>query len=272
MVVAACLLLVSWGVYAQTASGGRRQVTSRTRTVSEEEARREQHPQEVEIQEFTLADGELQMDTTAVQSVGRKKDGTRIYADTAIYQGMNLKLDLGTTLIELGTSRGQVQSYEIAMNWRLKQRYFPTLELGYARASAETASADHWGQGGFARVGLDFNGLKKHPENPNVLLVGLRLGTAVQQYDMTNVSMNSPYWGDTRRDYMGLIGADCWGEVVAGCQVQVWEGLQMGWYIRLKVLFTRNAKEDSVLPMYIPGFGYRDDTNWGINYYIGYWF
>lgn len=204
--------------------------------------------------------------------IPRHKDGTRIYADSAIYQGMSLKADLGNTILELATSKAKVQSYEIAINWRIIQRLYPALELGYAMANAEAEGGKYNGQGGFARVGLDINGLKKHPENRNALLVGLRLGTAMQGYDLTNISLNTGYWGDTRADYSGLFHADCWGEVVAGCQVQVWEGFQMGWYLRFKVLFTRKAKDEGVLPYYIPGFGYRDDTNWGINYYIGWAF
>ncbi len=208
----------------------------------------------------------------ADNAIERKKDGTRIYGDSALYQGMSLKVDIGNTLLELGLSKTKIQSYEMAMNWRIKQRFFPTLELGYARGEGATDGADYTGQGGFARMGLDFNGLKKHPESPNALLVGVRIGTAVQQYDLTGVTLNSTYWGEQKADYLKQIGADCWGEVVAGCQVQVWEGLQMGWYVRFKVLFTRTAKDNHILPYYLPGYGYRQDTNWGVNYYIGYWF
>lgn len=205
-------------------------------------------------------------------SVMRHRDGTRIYADTAVYQGMSLKLDIANMIIEPATSKGKVQNYELAMNWRLKQRFFPTLELGYVLAEASAEGGQHSGYGGFGRVGLDVNGLKKHPENPNALLVGLRVGTALQRYSLTDVTLNASYWGDVLVDYPNKFRADCWGEVVAGCQVQVWEGFQMGWFLRFKILFTRKAKEGNVMPYYIPGFGYRDDTNWSINYYIGYAF
>lgn len=57
--------------------------------------------------------------------IPRHKDGTRIYADSAIYQGMSLKADLGNTILELATSKAKVQSYEIAMNWRIIQRLYP---------------------------------------------------------------------------------------------------------------------------------------------------
>ena len=203
----------------------------------------------------------------------RLKDGTRIYSDSVIYQGMNLKLDLATTILEAALSKGDILSFEIAWNVRLKQRYYPTLEGGYVRAKTSADGGAQNGEGGFFRVGLDINGLKKHPERLNAAMVGIRVGTALQSYDLTGVALNEKYWShDARKDFLNQFHADCWGEVVAGCQVQVWEGFQMGWYVRFKILFTRTAKENEVMPYYIPGFGYRDETNWGVNYYIGYKF
>lgn len=203
----------------------------------------------------------------------RLKDGTRIYSDSVIYQGMNIKLDLATTILEAALSKGEILSFEAAWNIRLKQRYYPTLEGGYVRANANAEGAQQTGEGGFFRVGLDINGLKKHPERLNAAMVGIRIGTGLQKYDLIGVTMNDNYWGKGKRvDFIDQFHADCWGEVVGGCQVQVWEGLQMGWYVRFKILFTRTAKEGKVMPYYIPGFGYRDETNWGVNYYIGYKF
>ena len=203
----------------------------------------------------------------------RLKDGTRIYSDSVIYQGMNIKLDLATTILEAAMSKGDVLSFEVAWNIRLKQRFYPTLEGGYVKANTYADGGTHKGQGGFFRVGLDINGLKKHPERLNAAMVGIRIGTSMQNYDLLNVEMNDFYWGPEKRlDFINQFRADCWGEVVGGCQVQVWEGFQMGWYVRLKILFTRTAKEGEVMPYYIPGFGYRDETNWGVNYYIGYKF
>ncbi|MGN1240650.1 MAG: DUF6048 family protein [Paludibacteraceae bacterium] len=204
-----------------------------------------------------------QKDTTVQQTTAPK--------DT-IYNGMSLKVDLFNSILEPARSKGSIQNYEIAMNWRLKQRFFPTLELGYAQAETAADGGKHKGLGGFARVGLDLNVSKKHVRSENVMLVGLRVGTALQRYDLTEVPLNNNYWGTQTMDFRQQFGADCWGEVVAGCQVQVWKGLQMGWYLRFKILFTRKAKDSGVLPYYLPGFGYRDDTNWGISYYIGGFF
>ena len=162
----------------------------------------------------------------------------------AIYQGTQVKLDIASPALIAGISKGQIQHYEIGVNVRLKDRFYPTLEAGYATP------------GGFIRVGTDINPLKKHPESPHALLVGVRIGTSVQKKGYT----------------------DCWGEVVAGCQVEIAKVQQtafyMGWMGRLKILFTRDtiSKNGITLPTYIPGFGNRDNTGWGINYYLGWRF
>jgi len=192
--------------------------------------------------------------------------------DSAIYQGLNLKLDIFTPILEAARSRGQVQDYELALNVRLRQRYYPTLELGYAMAKDSAESGRYQGQGGFFRAGLDINGLKKHVESPHALLVGIRVGTAYQQYTLTDVDRNNPYWTPEPRNYPRTGRWDVWGEVVAGCQVGIASGLTMGWYLRYKLMFTRKPGMGEGLPSYVPGFGYRNDSNWGINYYIGWFF
>ena len=195
----------------------------------------------------------------------------REYADTAVYQGISVKLDLGTPILEIARSAGKMQSYEAAVNVRLAKRFYPTLEAGYAIAEREVSDAFHKGQGAFGRLGMDLAVVKKGvPENN--MLVGLRLGGAYQDYDLTNVRLYSDYWGEQRLDFYDQKRFDCWGEFVAGCQVQVYKGFQMGWYLRMKLLFTRKAQEAGVLPYYVPGFGLRKDFQWGINYYLAYKF
>ncbi len=195
----------------------------------------------------------------------------REYADTAIWQGMNLKIDIATPVLELARSKAQLMSYDIALNVRLKNRFYPTLELGYGQGITSAAGGKFRGLGGYGRVGLDLSVLKKARKN-NMLLVGVRLGTAVQGCDITDVRVWDTYWQKyTKRNYEHMVRADVWGEVVAGVQVQVYKSFHMGWYVRLKLLFTR--KDDGTLnAWYIPGFGYRQDTNFGLNYYLGWKF
>jgi hypothetical protein len=72
---------------------------------------------------------------------------------------------------------------------------------------------------------------------------------------------------------------DCWGEIIAGCQVEIAKvqktAFYMGWMGRFKVLFTRDKEgltADQMKPIYIPGFGNRDNIGWGLNYYLGWRF
>jgi hypothetical protein len=195
--------------------------------------------------------------------------GVRAHNTDSIYGGMIIKLDLGATALTLGTSKAKMQHYELAMNWRVIQRLYPTFELGYAGGTKAHGDTLHYrGHGGFARVGLDINPLKKHPESPHALLIGVRIGTAVQKIAQSNDHVAVPT--------VRAVNADCWGEIVAGCQVQVYKGLYMGWMGRFKCLFTRRDQSDRVealkVPIYIPGFGARDNIGWGLDYHIGYKF
>jgi hypothetical protein len=174
-------------------------------------------------------------------------------------------------ILEVARSAGKIQSYEAAINVRLAKRFYPTLEAGFALAERGADGGMHKGQGGFGRVGLDLAVIKKGvPENN--LLIGLRFGGAYQKYDLTNVKIYSNYWGEQRLNFYNQHRFDCWGEFVAGCQVQVYKSFQMGWYVRMKLLITRNAKEGEVMPYYVPGLGFRKDFNWGLNYYLAYKF
>lgn len=210
---------------------------------------------------------------SVMHSDGLYVDNMKIYSDSAIFQGINLKLDIFNTIFYLAKSKADFQTFEIAINTRLKNRFYPTLELGYAQGELGSNAAIWSGQGGWTTVGLDINGLRKHRESQNALLVGVRVGTAVQQYDLTNVPIDDSYWQTTpSTTFYKQFHNDWWGEVVAGCQVHVYSGLMMGWYLRLKMLFTRKTTTDAPIPYFIPGFGYRDYTQWGINYYIGWKF
>lgn len=195
----------------------------------------------------------------------------REYGDSAIYQGINIKLDLGNTVYELARSKAKIQSYEVAVNVMLKRRFLPTLELGFATAQTSAAGGKHIGTGGFGRVGLDISTLKK-AGTESLLLVGVRLGTAVQGYELQDVRIWDTYWQtNTLKSYPTSVKADVWGEVVAGLQVKIYKGFHMGWFFRFKAMFTRQTN-DKPVPYYIPGYGYRQDTNFGFNYYIGYKF
>ena len=184
-------------------------------------------------------------------------DSTKVKKEP-IYNATQIKLDIASPVVIAGIHQWQMQHYEIAANVQLARRFFPTLELGYSGGKTHRGdSIQYNAHGGFFRVGCDINPLKKHKDSPHALLVGLRLGTAVQTKGYT----------------------DCWGEIIAGCQVEIAKvqktAFYMGWMGRFKVLFTRDKEgltADQMKPIYIPGFGNRDNIGWGLNYYLGWRF
>ena len=91
-------------------------------------------------------------------------------AKPSIYNGTQIKLDIASPIVIAGVNNWHMQHYEIAANVRLAQRYYPTVELGYAGGSTTKGdSITYRGNGGFIRVGADINPLKKHPESPHAL-------------------------------------------------------------------------------------------------------
>ena len=188
-------------------------------------------------------------------------------ANDSIYNGTQIKLDILSPIIVPAITDWKIQNYEIVTNVRLARRFYPTLELGYTGGKmAQGDSISYSGQGGFFRVGADINPLKKHPESPHALLIGLRLGTAVQGFS-NGAGLRSG------------TAADCWGEIVAGCQVEIATvgktAFYMGWMGRIKFLFTREKEgipSTDMTAIYIPGYGKRDNIGWGANYYLGWRF
>ena len=207
-------------------------------------------------------------DSTVVRQSPKEpaaKMRTARYADTAVFQGVTVKLDILNPVLELARSNWNTFDVEAAVNVRLKNRFFPTFEFGYAGQFLQEKKAStpvYNGQGEFVRLGLDINPLRKHPEQRSVLLIGVRAGSGWQKLESSVSAAN----------LQGKWIADAWGEVIAGVQVDIVKGFNMGWAVRMKFLFTERAHGDATIPYYIPGYGYRDTMKWGFNYYLGYSF
>lgn len=191
----------------------------------------------------------------------------------SIYQGIVIKFDLGQAIYIPIRYKGAVQTYDFAANVRLFHKFFPTFEAGYAQARINGSSDNSFsGYGGFMRLGIDYSVLRKY-KGGNHLFVGFRVGTSLQNYKYDNISRSGRYWGTESVNYPFRFGADAWGEIVAGVQVNIYKGFNMGWYLRYKILFTRGKTLDGVVrPAYIMGYGQRQETTFGWNYYIGWAF
>lgn len=193
----------------------------------------------------------------------------REYADSALYQGLNVKLDVGQSVYTLAQSHAKRQQYEVAVNANLRNKYYPTTELGYGFSNDIAEGGTFSGQGAFMRIGIDINPLRKGHSRDYALLTGLRIGLAVQQFSISGVNLHDDYWlpGGIVRDYPPAFRADAWGEAVAGLQIKVAGPVTMGWFARIHFLFTGRVGDHQ--PYYIPGFGCVDAGNFTFNYYVG---
>ncbi len=204
-----------------------------------------------------------------------RKDGEIRALDTIpTWQGGNIKFDIGNLAYELIASDAKRMSFEAALNFNLKRRFFPTLEIGYANAHHTVASgASYKGQGGFSRIGLDINCFKPEHQSVwlNLILIGARVGVGTQHYDMLDLSLHDEYFNDTRCSFTDRWRTDCWVEINASLQLTFGKHFTMGWGIRERILCTRGSKAP-VTPWYIPGYGTRKNASFGFNYYIGYRF
>lgn len=212
----------------------------------------------------------------SVPAYGAKREEGEVRAFDTIpaWQGGNIKFDFGNTVYEIALSGAERLSFETALNFNLKRRFFPTLELGYATAHHTVGNGGRYkGHGGFTRIGMDINCFKPEHQSVwlNLILVGARVGIGSQKYDMTNLSLHDDYWNDIRRDFVDRTRVDVWVEINASIQLEVYKGFTMGWGVRERILCTR-GKNASVLPWYIPGYGVNKNSSFGINYYIGYRF
>ena len=219
-------------------------------------------------------------DTTSVAKKPKKQ----------VYQSTTVRIDLLNPILDLARSNWHTYSVEAAVSVRLLNRLFPTIELGHAGRFLQVKDAPvpaYSGYGEFVRLGLDVNPLKKHPESRSYMLIGVRAGTSWQKMpfllsdtEKQGESTAEVLTGEATREpgaytperLNGTWIADAWGEVLAGVQVNIVKGFNMGWAIRMKFLFTTNSHSELSTPYYIPGFGYRDTSNWGFEYYLGYTF
>ena len=192
----------------------------------------------------------------------------RQYPDSAVYQGINTKIDIGNAALTAALSKGAIQQYEGAVSVNLLKRFYPVMELGYMQADAGAAGGSYFGRGAFTRIGLDLNPLRKNRNSDYFLTVGVRAGMALQAYEQRNINLNDPYWGTPLLQMEDKSRFDSWGEVVAGVQVKVAGGFHMGWAIRIHFLFTGSMGKYQ--PYYIPGYGCKDGNIFAFNYYLGW--
>lgn len=204
----------------------------------------------------------------------QKKDKEQLKADykaSPFYQGSSVGVEIaGIGGYLLG---GDILSSEIILQSNLKNRFLPTLEIGYGKTDVVNDANDmHYKTSApYFRIGMDYNVFYLKPYLPGYLYLGLRYGMSSFSYDVSGPDMSDPNYGGTTVpfSYSGMKSKASWLEGVVGIKVKIYKGFHMGWAVRYKMRMSITNHENSQ-PWYVPGFGKNASSSFNLTYNLIY--
>lgn len=154
------------------------------------------------------------------------------------------------------------QDYGLAGAWAelsLHNRYNPIVEFGLGNAWSRPEEMNYTYSSPIApyfKVGCNYNFL--YNSNPDYqVYAGVRYGITRFAYDVTGVTVNNDYWGETTSFSIprqhSTVG---YGEITAGLKVKIAGRWSMGWCVKYHAIL-HSSKAEYGRPWYIPGFGTR---------------
>ena len=148
-------------------------------------------------------------------------------------------------------------SYDVQASLSLYNWIEPTLEfgIGFADNHPENGNFRYKGKPSFyGKLGFNYNFMYK--SNPDYqVYIGLRCGFSSFKYDITDVTINSNYWGQSNNfSIMDQSASVFYGQALAGLKVKVWKGFSLGWSLRYGFKMKTKYPANST-PWFIPGYG-----------------
>ena len=205
---------------------------------------------------------------------GQKKDKEQLKADykaSPLYQGSSIGIEVASAAGYL--LGGDILSSELLLQSNLKNRFLPTLEIGYGRTDVVNDANDmHYKTSApYFRIGMDYNVFYLKPYLPGYLYVGLRYGMSSFTYDVSGPDMEDPNYGNTvvPFSYSGMKSKASWLEGVVGIKVKIYKRFHMGWAVRYKMRMSVTEHENST-PWYVPGFGKNASSSFNLTYNLIY--
>ncbi len=153
-----------------------------------------------------------------------------------------------------------------------KRNWFFIGEMGFENVIFEKDPYDYKSNGGFVRLGIDYNFfMVEEPGNNDNITFGLRYGIGTQSHESPRYTIKDSYWGDYTGEF-GLSNVTShWLEMVAGIRTEVLKNFYMGWTIRMKTLILVHLDND-LEPYTVPGYGRGDNNiNVGFTYTLEYY-
>lgn len=153
----------------------------------------------------------------------------------------------------------------------LHNRYRPVVEIGLGNASYTPDDGNYTYKGKMApyfKIGMDYN-FFYNSSSAYEAYAGVRFGFSRFSYELTDITVDSPYWDETTRfDIPSQSVTASYFELLFGIKVKVWRGISLGWTLRYhSVMNDGNPHYGN--PWYIPGYGSRGGS-WAGGFSIYY--
>lgn len=198
-------------------------------------------------------------DTAQARAQERKDSLAKIYPHYPKLTELSLGLNFGDAIL---MAFGQkYSSFDVSATLNMWNRFQPVLIVGLGRAKDTPDDMNYTYTGKLSpyfKIGANYNFLFKN-EPKYQLYAGVRLGFSPFKYDITNVNISNPYWGEYDYNYQlkGISSTALWGEFLAGLKVNIASNWSLGWEAKFHGMF-KCKKNDNGNPWYIPGYGTRN--------------
>jgi hypothetical protein len=181
-----------------------------------------------------------------------KEDIPANKVEVPLYQGIQLGIEMGGPARMLFSDNWSTSA---KMDLNLKNKYFPTVEVGLANFDKTGQTGIRFTSSGtFAKVGLNLP-LAIHGDTAQDMFYGgLHYGISSFSYNLENLTFSGGYWGQDTSPFLNEKAVAGWFEAIAGVRVKVFGPISLGWSIHYKsILHVSNG--DHSVPPYIPGYG-----------------
>lgn len=154
------------------------------------------------------------------------------------------------------------QSYGLGSVWaelNMHNRYFPYVEAGLSNADDTPENYNYTFKtktAPFFKVGIGYNIF--YNSNPDYQLkVALRYGLTHYTYQITDVTVEVPYWGITDRFSLPEQSATTgYWELAVALKAKVWRNISAGWALKYHNILHESGVTEGK-PILVPGYGRR---------------
>lgn len=222
---------------------------------------------------FTREVPGLKKDTIIRDTLFIAIDTTKHKIQHPKFNGVTLGVNVWDPVMRLTGKKygGLGMSAEVSL-WN---KVFPYAEVGFGTANSTPEDMNFTYKckpSVYTKLGAKYN--FRHGELPDYqILGGANLGYSHFNYDITNISLDSDYWGESiittipdQKSYA------LWGEVNFSLKVKIKGNLSMGWSAIYQFILAEKKLATSQA-WYIPGFGSRNTKltgNFSVFYTIPY--